>query len=118
MEIDMNKFHVEEAKIQNIYVSKNKIYYDFELSHRGQCYMVTNNEFNHPLALAGTMFRNLYSGNDKVWVLVYARRIVAVAPTITALAKKNFYAIDAKESTVNLTKAWLEAQNVKSVQRN
>ena len=26
MEIDMNKFHVEEAKIQEIFVSKNRIY--------------------------------------------------------------------------------------------
>ena len=114
----MNKFHVEEAKIRDIFVSKNKIYYNFELNYRGQCYIVTNNEFNHPLALAGTMFRNLYNGNDKIWVLVYAKRIVAVAPTITALAKKEFCTIDAKESTVNLTKAWLEAQNVKSIQRN
>ena len=115
MEIDMNKFHVEEAKIQDIFVSKNKIYYNFELNYRGQCYVVTNNEFNHPLALAGTMFRNLYKGNDKIWVLVYAKRIVAVAPTITALAKKGFCAIDAKEATVKLTKAWLEAQNGKSI---
>ena len=118
MEIDMNKFHVDEAKVQEVFASKNKIYYDFIFNHREQCYVVTNNESVHPLALAGTMFRNLYKGNDKVWILVYARRIVAVAPTITALAKKNFYAIDAKESTVNLTKAWLEAQNVKSFQRN
>lgn len=115
MEIDMNKFHVEEAKIQDIFVSKNKIYYNFELNYRGQCYIVTNNEFNHPLALAGIMFRNLYNGNDKIWVLVYAKRIVAVAPTITALAKKEFCAIDAKEATVKLTKAWLEVQNDKSV---
>lgn len=115
MEIDMNKFHIEEAKIQNIYVSKNKIYYDFELNHRGQCYVVTNNEFNHPLALAGTMFRNLYKGNDKVWVLVYAKRIIAVAPTITALAKNEFCTIDAKEATVKLTRVWLEGQNGKSV---
>lgn len=111
----MNKFHVEEAKIQGVFASKNKIYYDFIFNHREQCYAVTNNESIHPLALAGTMFRNLYKGNDKVWVLVYARRIVAVAPTIIALAKKNFYAIDAKESTVNLAKAWLEVQNDKSV---
>lgn len=111
MEIDMNMFHVEEAKVQEVFASKNKIYYDFIFNHREQCYVVTNNESVHPLALAGTMFRNLYKGNDKVWILVYARRIVAVAPTITALAKKNFYAIDAKESTVNLTKAWLEVQN-------
>lgn len=115
MEIDMNKFHVEEVKVQEVSASKNKIYYDFIFNHREQCYAVTNNESVHPLALAGTMFRNLYNGNNKVWVLVYARRIVAVAPTITALAKKNFYAIDAKESTVNLTKAWLEAQDDKSV---
>lgn len=118
MEIDMNKFHVEEAKIQEIFVSKNRIYYDFVLNYREQCYVATNNEFNHPLALVGTMLRNLYKGNDKVWVLVYARRIVAVAPTITALAKKDFCAIDAKESSVMLTRAWLEAQNVKSVQRS
>ena len=111
----MNKFHVEEAKIQGVFASKNKIYYDFIFNHREQCYAVTNNESVHPLVLAGTMFRNLYKGNDKVWILVYARRIVAVAPTIIALAKKNFYAIDAKESTVNLTKAWLEVQNDKSV---
>lgn len=31
----MNKFHVEEAKIQDIFVSKNKIYYNFELNYRG-----------------------------------------------------------------------------------
>lgn len=115
MEIDVNKFHVEEAKVQEVFASKNKIYYDFIVNHREQFYMVTNNEFNHPLALAGTMFRNLYKGNDKVWVLVYAKKIVAVAPTITALAKKNFYVIDAKESNVMLTKAWLEAQNGKSI---
>ena len=111
----MNKFHVEEAKIQDIFVSKKQIYYNYELNYRGKCYIVTNNEFNHPLALAGTMFRNLYNGNDKIWVLVYAKRIVAVAPTITALAKKEFCTIDAKEATVKLTKAWLEAQNDKSV---
>lgn len=115
MEIDMSKFHVEEAKIQEVLTSKNKIYYDFILNNREQFYMVTNNEFNHPLALAGTMIRNLYKGNDKVWVLVYARRIVAVAPTITALSKKNFYTIDAKESSVTLTKTWLEAQNGKPI---
>ena len=115
MEIDMNKFHVEEAKVQGVFASKNKIYYDFIFHHREQCYAVTNNESIHPLALAGTMFRNLYKCNDKVWVLVYARRIVAVAPTITALAKKEFCTLDAKEATVKLTKAWLEAQNDKSV---
>lgn len=115
MEIDASKFHVEEAKVQEVFASKNKIYYDFIFNHREQCYVVTNNDSNHPLSLAGTMFRNLYNGNDKIWVLVYARRIVAVAPTITALAKKNFCAIDAKESSVMLTRAWLEAQNGKSV---
>ena len=115
MEIDMNKFHIEEAKVQEVFASKNKIYYDFVFNHREQCYVVTNNDFNHPLSLAGTMFRNLYKGNDKIWVLVYARRIVAVAPTITALAKKDFCAIDAKESSVMLTRAWLEAKNGKSV---
>ena len=115
MEIDMNKFHVEEAKVQGVFASKNKIYYDFIFNHREQCYAVTNNESIYPLALAGTMFRNLYKGNDKVWVLVYSRRIVAVAPTITALTKKGFCAIDAKESSVRLTRAWLEAQNGKSV---
>ena len=111
----MNKFHVEEAKVQEVFASKNKIYYDFIFNHREQCYVVTSNESVHPLALAGTMFRNLYKGNDKIWVLVYATRIVAVAPTITALAKKEFCTIDAKEATVKLTKAWLEAQNDKSV---
>ena len=49
----MNKFHVEEAKIQEIFVSKNRIYYDFVLNYREQCYVVTNNEFNHPLLLLG-----------------------------------------------------------------
>lgn len=118
MEIDMKKFHVEEATVQSIEVWKNKIGYDFVVGHCEQFYQITNNEFNNPLALTGIMLRNLYKGNNKIWVLVYARRIVAVAPTITALAKKDFCAIDAKESSVMLTRAWLEAQNVKSVQRN
>lgn len=111
MEIDMKKFHVEEATIQGIEVWKNKIGYDFVVGHCESFYQVTNNEFNNPLALTGIMLRNLYNGNNKVWCLIYARRIIAVAPTITALAQKDFTAIDAKEATVKLTRVWLEAQN-------
>ena len=39
----MNKFHVDEAKVQEVFASKNKIYYDFIFNHREQCYVVTNN---------------------------------------------------------------------------
>ena len=113
MEINMNKFHVEEAVIRYIYVSKNTIHYYFEFNNREQCYTVTNNEFNRPLALAGIMFRNLYKGINRVWLLIYARKVIAVAPTITALAKKDFYTIDTNRATVKLTEAWLEVQNDK-----
>lgn len=110
MEIDMKKFHVEEVTIQGIEVMKNKICYDLVVGHCESFYQVTNNEFNHPLALTGIMLRNLYKGHNKVWGLIYARRVVAIAPTIVALGNKDFYAINAKENTVKLTRAWLEVQ--------